>query len=152
MGLRITGETMTKVDKVLISISAGALLIAWIASGFVSERPTPQSVPIAESKVPSNPSISPTETAANLEQCRSKLKAAAQLGLLADMSFDDGRPRVVIGRTWYSIDYTAKTGLAETAACFFLAGDTTRAIRFDIRDNMTGKVVATWSGTRLTVK
>lgn len=144
---------MTKVDKVLISTCAGSLLIAWAASGLVRDAPAPATRRVAGSSPEAmTPSISTAEKAANFERCRSKLKAAAELGLLADMSFDDGRPRVVIGRTWYGIDHTAKTGLAETAACFFLTGDTTRAIRFDIRDNLTGNVVASWSGTRLTVR
>jgi hypothetical protein len=148
---------MTKMDKILTLTCVGALALAWAALQlFDPPTPRPQDSPDptpAHASAPAPaPSITRAESDANLEKCRSKLKAAAQLGLLADMSFDDGRPRVVIGRTWYGIDYTAKTGLAETAACFFLAGDTTRAIRFDIRDNMTGKVVATWSGTRLTVE
>lgn len=85
------------------------------------------------------------------EGCRAKLKAAAQLNLLKDMSFNKGIPKVVIGPTWYRIDFSAKTGLAETAACFFLAGDSSKAISFDIYDNMTGKKVARWKYTRLEV-
>ena len=89
---------------------------------------------------------------ARLEECRSKLKAAASLDLLKDMSFSGGHPKVVIGRTWYTLDYGAKTGFAETAACFFLAGDTSKAITFPILDNMTGKKVATWKFTKLEVE
>jgi hypothetical protein len=142
---------MTKTDKVLGALCLAGLLLAWIASAFI-EKPSPAAIPVAEVKAAPTPSISTAEMASNFEECRSKLKAAAQLNVLTDMSFDDGRPRVVVGRTWYGIDYSAKTGLAETAACFFLAGDTTKGIRFEITDNMTGKVVATWSGTRLTVE
>lgn len=87
-----------------------------------------------------------------LEGCRSKLKAAAQISLLKDMSFKDGRPKVVIGPTWYRMDFEAKTGFAETAACFFLAGDSTKSITFPIYDSMTGKQVATWKFTKLEVR
>ena len=68
------------------------------------------------------------------------------------MGVDGGRPRVVVGRTWHSIDFTAKEGFAKTAACFFLAGDESKAIRFNITDRMTGKTVAVWDYTRLRVE
>lgn len=84
-----------------------------------------------------------------LEGCRSKLKAAAQLNLLKDMSFDGGRPRVVVGPTWHRIDFSAKEGFAQTAACFFLAGDSKKSITFPITDGRTGKKLATWKFTRL---
>lgn len=87
-----------------------------------------------------------------LEQCRAKLKAAAALGLLTNMGYDGGRPAVEVGPIWYKVDFSTKEGLARTAACFFLAGDTSSAIRFDITDNMTGKVIATWSYNKLKVK
>ncbi|WHZ19161.1 MAG: hypothetical protein OJF55_001310 [Rhodanobacteraceae bacterium] len=89
---------------------------------------------------------------AAFEQCRAKLKAAAALGLLTNMSYDGGRPRVEVGPDWYKINFSAKEGLARTAACFFLAGDTSSAIRFEITDSMTGKVIATWAYTKLVVK
>lgn len=87
-----------------------------------------------------------------LESCRSKLKAAAQLNLLKDMSFDGGRPKVVVGPTWQRIDFSAKEGFAETAACFFLAGDRSKSITFPIKDGRTGKTIATWKFTRLEVE
>lgn len=89
---------------------------------------------------------------AALEQCRAKLKTAAALGLLTNMGYDGGRPAVEVGPLWYKVDFNTKEGLARTAACFFLAGDTSSAIRFNITDNMTGKVIATWSYNKLAVK
>lgn len=86
------------------------------------------------------------------EGCREKLKAAQKLGLLKGMSFDNGKPKVVIGPTWYRIDFDAKTGFAETAACFFLGGDQKNFITFPIYDNMSGKVVARWKFNKLEVQ
>jgi hypothetical protein len=135
----------------------GATFIVFFATGCTSSEsspstPTPAPAPPAQLQPPASPTISSAEKDANLEQCRDKLKAAAKLDLLEDMSFDGGRPKVAIGPTWYQIDFSAKQGLAQTAACFFLAGDSTKAIRFDITDNMTGKPVATWSYTKLEVR
>jgi hypothetical protein len=84
-----------------------------------------------------------------LEGCRAKLKKAAELNLLTDMGYKGGKPSISVGRTWYQIDVTAKSGLAETAACFFLAGKTGKAITFPIYDGRTGKRIATWEFTRL---
>lgn len=118
-----------------------------------SAAPLPASTTTPTSQqAPATPAAPTADKNASLEQCREKLKAAAQLDLLKDMSFDNGRPRVVIGPTWHQIDFSAKEGFAQTAACFFLAGDSTKAIRFDITDSMTGKPVATWSYTKLVVK
>lgn len=87
-----------------------------------------------------------------LEDCRAKLKAAVPLDLLKDMTFKEGVPKVVIGPTWYKLDFDSKTGFAKTAACFFLAGDESKSITFGIYDNMTGKKVATWEFTKLKVQ
>jgi hypothetical protein len=122
-----------------------------VAAPTPAPTPAPAVTPTPQ-QAPETPVVSTADKNASLEQCREKLKAAAQLDLLKDMSFDNGRPRVVIGPTWYQIDFSAKEGLAQTAACFFLAGDSTKAIRFDITDSMTGKPVATWSYTKLVVK
>lgn len=92
------------------------------------------------------------DTEARFEGCRAKLKMAQQLDLLRGMTFDGGRPTVTVGPTWYRIDFDAKTGLAETAACFFLAGKADKAITFPILDSRTGKQVARWKFTRLEVE
>lgn len=95
-----------------------------------------------------------SEAAKNVlfEECKAKLKSAVSLNLLTDMSFDGGRPRVVVGRTWHNLPFEGKEGFAKVAACFFLAGDTSQSIRFEITDHMTGKVVATWKWTHLEVE
>ena len=146
--------------KRLLIVSAAAVLLLVVWANITQKKPTAPSPGTTGTAAPA-PATKPQreqETAeskaareSRLESCRDKLKAAANLNLLADMSFDNGIPRVVVGRTWYNIDFSAKTGLAETCACFFLAGDTSKAIRFDIKDKMTGKTVAVWDYTRLKV-
>ena len=88
---------------------------------------------------------------ARLEECRTKLKAAVPLDLITNMSFDNGRPKLWVGRTWHKIDISAKEGLSREAACFFLAGDESKAITFPIYDGMTGKEIAEWKFTKLVV-
>lgn len=88
---------------------------------------------------------------ARLEGCRSKLKQAVEIDLVANMTYDGGVPKLWIGPTWNTIPFDAKEGLAETAACFFLAGETDRAIAFNIYDGMTNKKIAEWSYTKLEI-
>src|SRR5690606_33348608 len=88
---------------------------------------------------------------ARMEGCRAKLKQAQAIDLLHNMTFDKGIPKVWVGPTWAAIPIDAKQGFAETAACFFLAGDASKSIQFDILDGRTGKRVARWKFTRLTV-
>jgi hypothetical protein len=88
---------------------------------------------------------------ARMEGCRAKLKQAQAIDLLHNMTFDKGIPKVWVGLTWAAIPIDAKQGFAETAACFFLGGDASKSIQFDILDGQTGKRVARWRFTRLTV-
>ena len=89
---------------------------------------------------------------ARFEGCRDKLKSAQQLDLLSNMTFDKGIPKIWVGPTWYQLPIDAKEGFAETAACFFLAGDADKAIAFDIFDGQSGKKIARWQHTRLEVE
>lgn len=122
----------------------------------LSTTPREVSKPTVSSAAPSGPTPAPTPSliankAARLEECRTKLKAAIPLDLITNMSFDNGRPKLWVGPTWHKIDITAKEGLAREAACFFLAGDETKAITFPIYDGMTGKEIAEWKFTKLAV-
>lgn len=89
---------------------------------------------------------------ARLSECRDKLKAAQKLDLLSNMTFDKGIPKVWVGATWYQMPIDAKEGFAETAACFFTAGDSAKAIAFDIFDGKSGKKIARWKYTKLQVE
>lgn len=89
--------------------------------------------------------------ASRMDGCRAKLRQAQQLDLLHNMTFDKGVAKVWVGPTWARIPIDAKEGFAQTAACFFLAGDSSKSIQFDILDGRTGKRVARWKFTRLTV-
>lgn len=88
---------------------------------------------------------------AKFEGCRAKLKAAVELDMLTNMTFDKGIPKIWVGPTWHSVPVDAKEGLAATAACFFTAGGD-EVVRFDIFDGMTGKRIARWSYTKLVVE
>lgn len=96
--------------------------------------------------------VSGTATADRFEDCRAKLKQAQGLDLLTNMTFDKGIPKVWIGPTWYTMPIDAKEGFAETAACFFTAGDSSKAIAFDIFDGRSGKKIARWKHTKLEVE
>jgi hypothetical protein len=92
-----------------------------------------------------------TDSDARLEGCRAKLKAAQAIDLLTNMTFERGIPKVWVGPTWYTIPIDAKEGFAQTAACFFVAGDAGKAISFDIFDGMSGKKIGRWKFTRLEI-
>lgn len=89
---------------------------------------------------------------ARLEQCRETLKKSQQLDVLHNMTFDGGRPKVWVDKTWHQLPIEAKTEFARTAACFFLAGNSAEAITFPIYDGFSGKQIATWRFTRLDVE
>lgn len=112
----------------------------------------------AAAPAPKPAAVAPVTTAqdkarddAELERCRGVLKNSQEVGLLHNMTFDDGRPKVWVGPTWYEIPIEAKTEFARTAGCFFLAGRDKR-ITFPIYDGTTGKQIATWRFTRLDVE
>lgn len=85
-------------------------------------------------------------------RCRDLLKLSQKAQVLHNMSFDGGRPKVWIGRTWYRIPIESKTEFAQTAACFFLGGEQAKFITFPIYDGMTGRQIATWQFNRLDVE
>jgi hypothetical protein len=85
------------------------------------------------------------------EECRATLKQAVALRLLTDMGFDGPRPKFVVSRHWNALDFNAKSELTRTAACFFLTGDSSKSIAFDVRDSMTNRVIAKWRYTELEI-
>ena len=68
------------------------------------------------------------------------------------MSYDGGRPKVWVGPLYHRAPIETKIAFAETAACFFLAGDDSSRITYPIFDGTSGKQVATWKFTRLEVE
>ena len=82
------------------------------------------------------------------EGCRAKLKKAQKLDLLNNMDFQGGIPLVVVGPTFYRVDYVTKQGLADTINCFLMTGED-KYINFDMLDYRTNKVVAKYSYGKL---
>lgn len=143
---------MSQGNKVILGIGAAVLLLSLAVDSYKKQHaPAPIAAP-APSPAPARVAESSAVTDARLETCRAKLKTAAAIGLVTNMTFDDGRPKVWVGRPWQSITIDAKTEFARTAACFFLAGKTDQAITFPIYDGFTGKQIATWKYTRLAVE
>jgi len=145
-------QPMSKGNKILVGIAVGVGLLAAGVDSIekrnarpppVAAAPSPAPVPTAEARAVSD---------ARLESCRTKLKAAQALDLLHNMTFDGGKPKVWVGRTWDRLPIEAKTDFAQNAACFFLAGQSGEAITYPIFDGMTGKQIATWKYTRLVVE
>jgi len=80
------------------------------------------------------------------EACRNKLVAAQKLDVLHDLQWTGKKPpRVVAGRTFFTIPIDAKEGFAETVNCFLMAGDRDKFVNFDILDWRTGKPVGSFT-------
>lgn len=145
---------MDKNSNKPLLIGLAILALVWIfGSRSRSDKPESTSIsPASVAPATAPVAIRPANADARLEECRAKLKAAVPLDLITNMSFTDGHPKLWVGPTWHKITIDAKEGLAREAACFFLAGDETKAIRFPIYDGMTGKEIAAWNYTKLVVE
>ena len=87
------------------------------------------------------------------EECRAKLIKAQKLDLLYNMDWKKGtEPLVVVGPTFYSVPFDAKEGFAKTLNCFFMGGDISKYISFDLRDWRTNKKIARYSYGKLKVE
>ncbi len=91
------------------------------------------------------------KTQARMQACRERLEAAIPLGLVTNASVDNGRPILWIGPAWKKSGPETKAGLARDAACFFLSGDESKAIKFSVYDNATDTEVAVWNLTQLVI-
>lgn len=90
-------------------------------------------------------SSSPT-SAADFESCRQKLIAAQKLDVLYDLDWNGKKtPKVVAGKTFFTLPIDAKEGFAETVNCFLMVGDQNKFIDFEILDWRTGKPVGKFS-------
>jgi hypothetical protein len=79
-----------------------------------------------------------------MQECRSNLEAALATGLVRNASVDNGRPKLWVGPAWHQSTPPAKERLARDAACFFLSGDESKAIRFSVYDD-SDQEVAVWN-------
>lgn len=84
-----------------------------------------------------------------LEACQQKLELAFELGLLQDLDTDSAPPALVVGPGWSLLQPAQQHGIAHAAACFIGGGEAGRREVFDLRDAVSGNVVATWSGEAL---
>jgi hypothetical protein len=143
-----------RTDLVLGGVGVVALILALtIGPHFAPASPGAARPPAAVASPTPTPDPAAVATAdARLEECRTKLKQASTLDLLHNMTFEGGRPKVWVGETWHRLPIEAKSEFARTAACFFLAGREDRSIAFPVFDGRTGKQIATWSYTRLSVE
>ena len=79
------------------------------------------------------------------EICKSKLIQAQKLGVLYDLDWKPPtEPKVIAGKTFFSISIDAKEGFAETVNCFLVAGDQ-KFVNFDILSWKTGTSVGRFS-------
>jgi hypothetical protein len=94
----------------------------------------------------------PTADEARFSQCQAKMKKAKELDLLYDLTWERGSaPRVLVGRTFFTIPIDAKEGFAEQLNCFLVAGQPGKCMNFTLRDWRTGKPVARFENCRLKV-
>jgi hypothetical protein len=89
------------------------------------------------------------EERAALEACQQKLELAFELGLVQNLDTDSARPALVVGPGWSLLQPAQQYGIAHAAACFIGGGEAGRREVLDLRDPVSGNVVATWSGEAL---
>lgn len=141
--MRKRGGVVTNGCAVLV---LGSLGIAVLAGFWFSVNP-PAHTPAS----PGQPSTAPTPAkidpaaAKRFEACKAKLKKTSG-DMLNDLSWKGGGlpPRVVVGPTFFAVDFKTKQGFADTVNCFLMAGDESRFINFDLLDWKDEKVVATY--------
>lgn len=75
---------------------------------------------------------------AALEACRTKLKQAQTLDVLADLQWQGARLHVVAGSTYYQMPFHAKEGFADTVNCFAMGGRP-GCLSFDVLHWRSGK-------------
>jgi len=116
----------------------------WFSANPPENRATPQ-----PSVVASQPSKKADPDAEKrFEDCRAKLKK--DTGMLSDLDWKKGLPpRVVVGKTFFKVDFKTKQGFADTVNCFLLGGSDAKFINFDLLDWRDEKVVASYSNGRL---
>ena len=79
------------------------------------------------------------------ESCKSKLIQAQKLGVLHDLDWKlPKEPKVVAGKTFFSIPIDAKEGFVETVNCFLVGGEN-KFVNFDVLNWQTGKSVGRFS-------
>ncbi|MEO6102144.1 MAG: hypothetical protein ABIP44_00720 [Pseudoxanthomonas sp.] len=83
-----------------------------------------------------------------MQQCRARLEAGLQTGLVRNASVDNGRPKLWVGPPWHQATAAAKEALARDAACFFLSGDESRTLKFSVYDD-SDEEVAVWNLSQL---
>jgi hypothetical protein len=87
------------------------------------------------------------------EACRAKLKSAQKLGVLRDLKMDRGsEPTVVVGPTFFELDFAAKQRFASTLNCFLTTGKNDACLSFDVTEWRNGTTVGRYSACRLTMK
>ena len=102
--------------------------------------------------------FSTTTYAANdaaLKSCQSKLRKAQSLDLLVDINVKSGYFNVVVGPTFYKIQFDSKEGFAETLNCVFNMGESgPKSLCNEIRfvNWRTGNEDARYSWCKLKVK
>jgi hypothetical protein len=116
---------------VAVVLAAGPLCVVPAAAADRPKKPQPASVQAEEKR---------------FEECRAKLKLAAELKMLHDFGWDPPRePHVVVGPTFFDVPIDAKQGLAETINCFLVSGKRGEDVPFDLLHWQTGKPVGRFS-------
>ena len=137
------------------SFPAVFLLAAAIGAGGgpAAARPSSTTANDSHGAAPAAKNASPANAKEKrLEECRSKLKLAADLKLLYDLDWKSPEePYVVVGPTFYDVPIDVKEGVAQTVSCFVNAGDTEHRVPFDLLDWKTGKPIARFSRGKLSV-
>jgi hypothetical protein len=142
-----TGFTSHKSLKTGAAISVLSVLFLLGACSPAANAPATSAVvppPVADAAKPS-----PAQTAARMQECRTKLEAGIPSGMVINASADNGRPILWVGPAWEKSARQAKESLARDTACFFLSGDESRTLKFSIYDQATDREVAVWDRSRL---
>ena len=148
--LRDAGRTREELEGLSLKTGMVAALFA-IVFLLVACSPAddPAASAAASARVVTAAPRSPAQTAARMQECRTKLEAGIPTGLVINASVDNGRPILWVGPAWQKSTREAKESLARDAACFFLSGDESKSIKFSIYEQTTDREVAVWNLSRL---
>lgn len=135
------------------TLLVGSLVIGVLAGAWFSANPPePKAAPPA-APAPQPAGVNDAEDTKRLEECRAKLKKTSG-AMLNDLDWKSGAlpPRVVVGPTFFTVDFKTKQGFVDTVNCFLMGGRESKFINFDLLDWRDEKVVATYSNGRLKMK
>ena len=125
----------------LIVIGLGAL-IAWV----VLSKPSPQPAPVAPTApAPTGPPARTPEMLRLEKACEKTLREAKRAGVLYNIAPGYSPARFLVTSDFAILPMPQKEGIAEAASCVIAGGDPSAFPEVELRDYLTGRLVARYS-------